>query len=121
MDLIVSRMQQNRQFLGILMKMANHGYGQLFTSFLSEIVDEGYDFDLDAGEYAHFDLTKGTLSEKVLTLNKLGNDLFVDLTSDELLKSHTHVKMVDKLIELLVENGLYFKVLNPREKLEDFI
>ena len=121
MNLIVSRMQQNRQFLDILMRMASFGYGQLFTSFLSEIVNEGYDFDLNNGEYDHIEFSKDTLSEKVSSLSKLGSDLFVDLASDELLKSHTHVMMIDKLTELLVENRLYFKVINPRQRLVELL
>ncbi len=96
------------------MRMANLGYGQLFTSFLSEIVDEGYDFDLNYGEYNDIEISQDTLSDKVRSLNILGNDLFVDLASDELLKSHTHVMMIDKLVELLVTNRLFFKVINPR-------
>ena len=103
------------------MRMASFGYGQLFTSFLTEIVNEGYDFDLYEGDYPNFDILQGSLSEKVSSLTKLGNILFVDLASDELLKSHTHVKMIDKLIELLVENRLIFNVINPREKLENLI
>lgn len=113
-------MQQNIQFLDILMRMASYGYGQLFTSFLSEIVNEGYDFDLYLVDYSHIDTLQSPLSEKVSTLAKLGNALFVDLASDELLKSHTHVKMIDKLVELLVENKLFFNVINPREKLVVF-
>ena len=109
------RLNFSQSLSELIVNMAHLGHGQLFANLVLELGDEGYQIDLEPGEYDHNQVTTNSTGTKMILIEKLGDDLFNDMIAEEITKSPLHTKMVDHLIDYLLDNRLFLKIVNTRD------
>ncbi len=91
----------------LIVYMSHAGFGEQFTKMIFEYVDEGLQPYMEPGEYLHSQIKS---ADKNQLLHILGDEIFVDMVQDEMERSPTHAKMIDHLLEYLLDNRFFMRI-----------
>ena len=92
----------------MIVYMSHGGFGEQFTKMILEYADEGLQLFIVPGEYTHLQVKD---ADRLELIGIIGDDIFEDMILDEIEIEPANNKMIDYLLEYLLENRYYVRIL----------